>query len=115
MVQDHVDRLVVYDGSFAMAKLLVSDHELRHAYQCARAGNPVHLSLDAADCLRESANVPPDTAIVLASPSLSKTEAQAFLRSTSLRYLREATLVPSPELLSRYGQEAWVIVPAKES
>ena len=115
MVQDHVDRLVVFDGSFAMAKLLVSDHEVRHAYQCARAGNPVHLSLDAADCLRESANVPPDTAIVLASPSLSTAEAQTFLRSSSLRYLREATLLPIPELLSRYGQEAWVIVPAKES
>ena len=29
--------------------------------------------------------------------------------------LREATLLPISELLSRYGQEAWVIVPAKES
>jgi hypothetical protein len=115
MMQDHVGRPVVYDGSFSMAQLLHSDREFRYAYQCAGETGAVELNLDAADCLRESANVAPNTDIVLASPSLSTKEAQVFLRSSSLRYLREATLVPIPELLSRYGQEAWVIVPAKES
>jgi hypothetical protein len=121
MMQDHIGRPVVYDGSFSGAQLLHSDHEFRYAYQCAGetddgfAYSAVHLLLDAADCIRDSANAAPNADIVFASPSLSAKEAQVFLRSTSLRYLREATLLPISELLSRYGQEAWVIVPAKES